>query len=227
MMKHTDGKLQTARRRLKFLVALLSISFFLSTVYMTRTLHLVSMPKRNADKVLTHLRSNPAQAFEGEEEEVGVEEEEDRGPGEVDWLNANLGLQPKLVNVSEPKMHIDARFPGDVTNYVINLDRRPDRWQSTFAEFSREGVPAQRFSAVDGKTIFGGLSESTPNWKAIDSIPILSRSQKDKLSRENGIQVCMYLSGLCSATLISTPPVVSDWSPVRASVPHGRAEGDP
>lgn len=35
---------------------------------------------------------------------------------------------------------------------VLNLDRRPDRWQSVSARLERAGIVAERFSAVDGKT---------------------------------------------------------------------------
>lgn len=34
--------------------------------------------------------------------------------------------------------------------YCLNLDRRPDRWRAAQARFSRWGISAERFSAVDG-----------------------------------------------------------------------------
>ncbi|CAE8679338.1 unnamed protein product, partial [Polarella glacialis] len=37
--------------------------------------------------------------------------------------------------------------------YCVNLDRRPERWSFMQAQFQRLRMPAERFSAVDGRTL--------------------------------------------------------------------------
>lgn len=39
--------------------------------------------------------------------------------------------------------------------YVINLDRRPDRWAEMSAELDKHGIKSTRWSAIDGRTIVG------------------------------------------------------------------------
>ena len=37
--------------------------------------------------------------------------------------------------------------------FVINLDRRPDRWKAMSAQLDRLGIPAERIPAVDAEEL--------------------------------------------------------------------------
>ncbi|MFZ9376809.1 MAG: glycosyltransferase family 25 protein, partial [Candidatus Fonsibacter ubiquis] len=37
--------------------------------------------------------------------------------------------------------------------YCINLDKRPDRWESAKKEFLKHNINVERYSAVDGKFV--------------------------------------------------------------------------
>ena len=44
-------------------------------------------------------------------------------------------------------------MPQTIPAYVINLDRRPDRWKAISANLDRIGVKAERIPAVDARLL--------------------------------------------------------------------------
>jgi GR25 family glycosyltransferase involved in LPS biosynthesis len=54
--------------------------------------------------------------------------------------------------------------------YVINLDRRPDRWQQCQIEFNKIGVKVERIPAIDANNIPGSLSYRDKTYVAVTSV---------------------------------------------------------
>lgn len=69
----------------------------------------------------------------------------------------------------------------NIPTYVINLDRRQDRWENTQKELQKVGIISQRISAVDA---------STPEFKKFySSIPSPKRSLPETACSESHIKV--------------------------------------
>ena len=53
--------------------------------------------------------------------------------------------------------------------YVINLDRRPDRYMRALREFNKIGVKVERVPGIDGKTL-SGMGKLSPRERSCSGL---------------------------------------------------------
>ncbi len=122
-----------------------------------------------------------------------------------------------------------AAHPAPVPVYVINLDRRPDRWTTMSEQFDRLGITAMRIPAVDARLLAAQEPQYTPvsirrrKWGYVPDLGSVA------CNRSHAKALRAFLDTDASAALIleddvilasDTPALLEsvDWWPAGASV---------